>query len=70
MNAKEISKFEGSAQSHEQLESACGRLRSGNDANLSLERRRTLLLQKKKNAFTFTATAAEVRSTLQTFFNI
>ena len=59
MNEKEMSNF-GSAQSQNELESARGRPRSGNDANLSLE---------KKNGFTFTATA-EVRSTVQTFFSI
>ena len=58
INEKEISNF-GSAQSQKQLESARGRPRSGNDANLSLE----------KNAFTFNATA-EVRSTVQAFFSI
>ena len=58
-NEKEISNF-GSAQSQTQLENVRGRPRSGNDANLSLE---------KKNAFTVNATA-EVRSTVQTFFSI
>jgi len=48
---KKISKFEGSAQSYEELDQefrARGCPRSGNDANLSLERWRTLLLRKKK----------------------
>ena len=60
-----VLKQEGSAQSHKQL-GARGRPRSGNDANLYAEE---LCYFGKKNAFTFTGTA-EVRSTLQTFFNI
>ena len=68
MNAKEIFEVPNLTKNLTQEFHAHGRPRSGIDANLSLERGRNLL-HRKKNAFTFTATA-EVRSTIQTVFNI